>query len=230
MINNINVLTFGVGSFLESQKLLSNHLTTIGITKQINLNNDNLPLDFITSYSDILSNKRGYGYCIWKPYLILQELEKISDDEILIYIDSTDLPDISFFNSIIDIFKTQDYVFLNRGYNHGQWTKRDCFVLMNCDVVEYHNHVQLEAGVIGMKPTLFNKELLKEWFHYSTNKNILTEEPNICGQPNLDNFKEHRYDQSVLTNLFIKYKLNSYFFDTDKIKYNYNQPKNYANI
>jgi hypothetical protein len=34
----------------------------------------------------------------------------------------------------------------------------------------------------------------------------------------------------VLTNLFIKYKLNSCFFDTDKIKYNYNQPKNYANI
>ena len=98
---------------------------------------------------------------------------------------------------------------------------------MNSDNSEYHNHVQLEAGVVGFNPTEFNKQLINDWFEYSTNKNILTEEPNICGLPNLENYREHRYDQSILTNLFIKNKLTSYRFGNDKIKYNYNQPKNY---
>ena len=116
---------------------------------------------------------------------------------------------------------------LNRGYNHGEWTKRDTFKLMDCDTNEYHNHVQLEAGVIALKYTDFNKKLVDEWFFYSKNENILTELPNISKLPNLSNFKEHRYDQSILTNLSIKYKLISYKLDNTFIKYNFNQPKIY---
>jgi hypothetical protein len=31
---------------------------------------------------------RGYGYWIWKSYLILKELEKMKDDDVLMYIDA----------------------------------------------------------------------------------------------------------------------------------------------
>ena len=98
---------------------------------------------------------------------------------------------------------------------------------MDCDNEKYFNHVQLEAGVIGLKKNDLNLGLVKEWFNYAKNKNILTECPNISNLPNVNNFSEHRYDQSILTNLFIKNNLISHYFGPQIIKYNYNQPKIY---
>jgi hypothetical protein len=227
MFDKIKLITFAKGNFIESQNKLKAHLDSIGIPNQQHFTDNDLPIEFLKDYSEILSFKKGYGYCIWKSFIILQELNKIKEDEILLYIDSTDLPERSFFEEVVRNFNHKDYLLLNRGYNHGQWTKRDTFVLMNCDEPQYYDHVQLEAGVIGLKSTKFNKELVKKWFEYSTNKNILTELPNICGLPNVNDFIEHRYDQSILTNLAIKNNLVSYNFTEEKIKYNYFQPQVY---
>ena len=194
---------------------------------QKHITDKDLPESFLSEHSDILSLKKGYGYCIWKPFIILEELKLIKEDEILLYIDSTDLPEKIFFDEVLKNFNEREYFFLNRGYNHGQWTKRDTFVLMDCDNEKYFNHVQLEAGVIGLKKNDFNLGLIKEWFNYAKNKNILTECPNISNLPNVNNFSEHRYDQSILTNLFIKNNLISHYFGPQIIKYNYNQPKIY---
>lgn len=224
MYDKIKVLTFAKGNFIESQIKLKKHLDFIGIVNQKHITNNHLSKDFLIQNNEILQIKKGYGCCVWKPYIILQELNLLTNEEILLYIDSTDLPEKSFFDDVIKNFNEKDYLFVNRGYNHGQWTKRDTFVLMNCDTEEYHNHVQLEAGVIGLKNTEFNKKLMQEWFDYSKNKNILTDLPNICNLPNVNSFVEHRHDQSILTNLFIKNKLVSHYFGAEKIKYNYNQP------
>ena len=224
MFDNIKILTFGKGNFIAPQQKLKTHLENIGVLNQKHLTDNDLSNEFLTTYEDILQLKKGYGYCLWKPYIILKELESLKQDEILLYIDSTDLPEQGFFNDVITNFKSRDYFLVNRGYNHGQWTKRDTFVLMECDDINYYDRAQLEAGVIGLKPTDFNKKLIKEWFEFSTNRNILTETPNICGLPNINNFIEHRYDQSILTNLSIKYNLYSHRLNDDKIKYNFNQP------
>ena len=227
MYDKIKILTFAKGNFIESQQKLKNHLVSIGLTNQKHITDKDLPESFLSEYSEILSFKKGYGYCIWKPFIILEELKSIGDDEILVYIDSTDLPEKIFFDEVLKNFEQREYFFLNRGYNHGQWTKRDTFVLMDCDNQKYYNHVQLEAGVIGLKKNNFNVELVQEWLEYAKNKNILTEHPNISNLPNVNNFVEHRYDQSILTNLFIKKNLVSHRFGTEVIKYNYNQPKIY---
>jgi hypothetical protein len=155
-------------------------------------------------------------------------LEKLNEDEILIYIDSTDLPEKIFFDIVLDHFNKKDLLLINRGYNHGEWTKRDCFILMDCDNNKYYESVQLEAGIIGLKKTEFNTNLIKEWFEFMKNEKILTDIPNTCGQPNLPNFVDHRHDQSILTNLSIKYNLNSFNYPNYVIKYNFNQPRVYG--
>lgn len=224
MYNNIKILTFAKGNFISSQNLLKSHLNNLEIYNQKHITNEDLDNEFLIKYNNILSQKRGYGYCLWKPYIILKELKEIKDNEILIYLDSTDHPEKLFFDIVLNHFKTNDYLFLNRGFNHGQWTKRDTFILMNCDTQEYHNHVQLEAGVVCLKNTNYNQLLINEWFEYCTNENILTEIPNINNLPNINNFQEHRYDQSILTNLIINRNIESYYLDTNVIKYNYYQP------
>lgn len=224
MYDKIKILTFAKGNFIDSQTRLKNYLDTLGISNQTHLTDKDLDNEFLSKYSHILSQKRGYGYCLWKPYIILKELNNIKEDEILLYIDSTDYPEQVFFNAALEHLQSNDYLFVNRGFNHGQWTKRDTFVLMDCDTPEYHNHVQLESGIICLKNTDFTKSLINEWFEYCTNENILTEIPNISNLPNVNDFREHRYDQSILTNLIIKKKIESYTIPENVMRYNYNQP------
>jgi len=226
--DNIKVLTFAKGSFVKSNEMLVKHLNSFGVKNIISKTDSDLSDDFKTKHKNLFSQKRGYGYWIWKPYIILEEISKLSDDEILIYLDSTDLPDQLFFDIVLEHFRNQDVLLLNRGYKNGEWTKRDCFIMMGCDDTKYHEHIQLEAGVIGLKKTEKNISLIEEWYQYMNNENILTDLPNISGQPNLKNFKDHRHDQSILTNLSIKYGLKSVSFPNFVIKYNYHQPSIYG--
>lgn len=227
-MENIKVLTFGAGNFIEPQKKLSKHLNEIGITNIIEADYSFLDLDFRKNFGHILEQKKGYGYCIWKPYLILNELHKLNDNEILVYIDSTDLPAKRFFKLIeFELSENTDLFLLERGYKHGDWTKRDCFALMNCDTEEYYNAIQLEAGVICLRKTENTLLLIEEWFNWCKDANILTELPNICGLDDLSGFQEHRYDQSILTNLAIRYGYNSHNAPESFIRYNYNQPAIY---
>lgn len=227
MYDKIKILTFAKGNFIESQQKLKNHLVSIGLLNQKHITDKDLPESFLSEHSDILSLKKGYGYWIWKPFIILNELQKLNDDEILIYIDSTDIPEKIFFDIVLDHFNNNDLLLINRGYKHGEWTKRDCFVLMDCDNDSYYNSVQLEAGIMALKKNGFNINLIKEWFEFMKDEKILTDIPNTCGLPNLPNFKDHRHDQSILTNLSIKHNLKSLNFLNYVIKYNFNQPKIY---
>jgi len=226
--DNIVVCTFGKGTFIESQKKLKENLISLGIKNQVNFTDNDLPDEFKTEHKELFKRIKGYGYYIWKPFLISKILKTLDNDKILIYIDSTDKPSINFFNFVINHFDSDDNLFINRGYNHGQWTKRDCFYYMNCDNNEYYNKVQLEAGIIGMKNTNQNLEILSEWYEWMKNPNILTDDANICGLPNLPNFMEHRHDQSILTNMIIEKNIKNYFLSKDYLLYNYYQPRHYT--
>jgi hypothetical protein len=226
-LSKIKVLIFGSGPFKESSIKLTKHIQNLGISNIVTLSEDDLPDDFKNEYSHILLNKKGYGYCIWKPYIISNELVDLKPGEILVYIDSTDFPTLEFFHLVLEHFEKSDIMLVNRGYPHDNWTKRDTFVLMNCDSPEYHNKIQLEAGVLALSKTYFNIKLIKEWLKYCTNENILTEIDQICGLPNIEPFFEHRYDQSILTNLQIKYNIPHFALPESVMKYNYNQPYQY---
>jgi len=230
MINydKIKVLTFSKGNFKQSQEKLKSHLISIGINNLINYSDSDLPKNFIDEFHDLFEQKRGYGYWIWKPFIILKELNKLADDEILIYIDSTDQPSNLFFEILNNHLSKEEIYLVNRGYKNGEWTKRDCFIMMDCDNKKYHNSIQLEAGVLGLKKTDNNIKLITEWFEFCKNRNILTDLPNVCGLENLEGFKDHRHDQSILTNLSIKYGLKSYKLNQNIIWYNYNQPQIYG--
>jgi len=226
-IKNLKVLIFSKGNFKESATRLTSHLKQIGIQNVINKTDEDLDENFKLKHEKILSNVKGYGYCIWKPYLILQELNKLEKNENLLYIDSTDRPTLKFIISALNKLKKEDLFLINRGYFHDNWTRRDTFVLMGCDSQEFHNKIQLEAGIIGFNKTNFTIRFVEEWYLYCSNEQILGELPLSCGLENFEPFLEHRYDQSVLTNLQIKHRLNHYFVDEKEVRFNYFQPKKY---
>jgi hypothetical protein len=78
---------------------------------------------------------------------------------------------------------------------------------MDCDSEMYWNAPQLEAGVSYWAVNVKSKEILQEWIEYCKDARILTDEKNVSGLENHPSFKDHRHDQSILTNIVTRRRL-----------------------
>ena len=166
--------------------------------------------EFYEKNKKILDNSKGAGFWLWKPFVILDKLNSIEDGDIIFYLDCADVFYDGFSEFLKNYFLTNDVdCLLTYGSKNKQkwYTKKDTFYLMDCDTEKYHEHLQLEAGIIVFKNTQKIREIVKEWLYYCTINNIITDTPNIHGE-NYDGFIKHQSDQSILSNLAIKYNLN----------------------
>ncbi|MDR1881217.1 MAG: hypothetical protein LBR26_00345 [Prevotella sp.] len=156
----------------------------------------------------IFKDKKGLGYWLWKPYIIYQELLNLDDGDVLIYSDS----EIKVMDSLEPLVKLTEkqpvVVFGNGNLLNSAWAKRDCFILMDCDAPDYWYSAHCDAAFIVFKKCRLTMEFVEKWLTYCKNENILTDLPNICGKENLSDFMDHRWDQSVLSLLAQRYKLN----------------------
>jgi len=166
----------------------------------------NIPEDFVKENQFIFDvAETGWGYCIWKPFILLECMNRIPDGDIIVYMDVAD----EVYNN--DYFRWMELHTLEHGrflvwnyYTHANWTKRDCFHYMDCDTEEYWNHRQLEAGTLAFVKNEENILFLRTWLNWCKVKEVMTKIPNISGKENLPGFVDHRTDQSILTNLAIR--------------------------
>lgn len=159
-----------------------------------------------------LKNKPHLGYFSWKPRLIKKTLEKINVDDILIYSDVMDIIHPAILPKLKN-YKFTDLILLNGTYTNSYYTKQDCFDIMGCSSKKYYNSIQLEAGFSLWKKTQFSMSLLEEWERYCFNLYANGEDENLSGKVNAKEYVAHRWDQSILTNLKIKYQIP--IFDAD---------------
>jgi len=163
---------------------------------------------FYSENKAILDEKKGGGYWLWKPYVILQTLKDLEENDIVFYLDSEDIfkKDIRLF--LLRKLKDIDILLTDGGNSNKKWAKRDCFIKMGCDKKAYWDTIQLEAGILAIKKTAFSIRILKEWLYWCSDYGILGDGESVMGKE-LSEFKEHRHDQSILTNLKVKYDLYS---------------------
>jgi hypothetical protein len=157
-----------------------------------------------------MSQARGAGYWMWKPFVIKKALEMMGDNDILMYSDSG----ISFIKNIDELIDIMDMTEeklllfeLEDIHPNKRWTKRDCFILMGLDKEEYLNQNQLLASYILMRKNDFVLNFVDEWLTYAKDYRIITDSPNECGLPNYPEFMDHRHDQSILSLLGRKYNI-----------------------
>ena len=211
----IKLITFATPNYEQYRQKLHNKIMQVYPVIHLQKTEKDIDDNFIKENQNIFKHQRGYGYCLWKPYFILQELQNLQSNELLLYMDAQDSVSSTFFDVFINHMNFNDLFVFDIGHPHNIWTKRDCFVLMDCDTEQYHNVTQLEAGLIGLKQSNTSKFMMQEWLKYCKNENIITDIPNICEQPNFNGFRDHRYDQSILTNLFIKHNIKPYKLHND---------------
>jgi hypothetical protein len=195
----------------NSQKENTNSALSIGGFNEVfSFNFKDLGEEFVSENKTIMSQSRGAGYWMWKPFVIKKALEMINDNDILMYSDSG----ISFIRNTDELVNIMDNTSeklllfeLDDIHPNKRWTKRDCFVFMDLDHEPYLSQIQLLASYILMRKNDFVINFINEWLHYAKDYRVITDSANECGLPNYPEFVDHRHDQSILSLLGRKYNI-----------------------
>lgn len=154
----------------------------------------------------IMSAKRGAGYWLWKPFIVLDAMKDLPDGTPVLYSDvaltfiAPPAPILELANANpISVFKTP-------GLLQSTWTKRDCFIALGADSAEYWELNQLWAGFQLYRAGSEARSFLRALAEAMSDEAALTDAPNRFGLPNLPDFQDHRHDQSILTILAHKHR------------------------
>lgn len=162
--------------------------------------------NFIEKNKNILSNKRGAGLWLWKPYIISKVLSSLNDDDYLFYADSG----CFFIRNIKNIIKNMDDDIwcCEIPLVEKEFTKRECFTKLNCIGEKYTNTPQRIATFLCVKKTSNSIHFINEWLHYCQIPELISPCENI---PPLIS---HREDQSIFSLLTKKYNINAHIQPT----------------
>lgn len=162
---------------------------------------------------------RGYGYWIWKPYLILQELNKMEENDILFHSNiHADFLKMSNLKGVVrhicyDLRITEKPIFLGtHGEIEKQWsTTKLIKYLENKLNYKYTeddlNGGQFGGGTIWLRKNNFTVNFIKTWFNLMSNGIEYISDAHNHDNDNDEIFCENRHDQSCLSLLYKYYKL-----------------------
>lgn len=164
-------------------------------------NPTNLDAAFVEKNKTILSQARGAGYWLWKPYIILKTLNQIPEGDIVLYIDSG-VKVIRKLDNYINFLGDRDILAVAIHPNR-HYIKRDLLRMMKMDTPDVRDAKQLQASIIALKNNDFTKEFVKEWLELCEIEHLLTDIPSVDEHPD---FLDHRHDQAIFSLLSLQYK------------------------
>lgn len=201
-------ISYAHGRYLISQDNCTKTALENGFDLSIPYRINDIDSDFLQANSYTFSQQRGAGFWIWKPYLILKTMEKMGEDDWLMYTDSG----MHFVRNPWEWILPMEKEIGDKGIvtfgccgKNKQFCKRDTFTLMELDNSDYTDADMRMASVFVCKKTPFSVAFVNEWLKYCCDPRVLTDLPNTQKLPNYPEFKDHRHDQSIMSLLCIKH-------------------------
>lgn len=189
---------------LEQSKKMDIFSETILYTPEY-LKNDE---DFWNKHGAFITNNpRGYGYWLWKIYIIKKTMEKMNDTDILLYLDcgcELGLNRKDNLVNCINVVKT-DKIITTVTHVERQWTKMDLIKKLDMNKDEYLNTPHCQAGAILFLVCDETRRLVNEWYELGCDYHNIDDSPSVT--LNLNSFVEHRHDQSIFSLLTKKYNI-----------------------
>jgi hypothetical protein len=206
----VNFMTFADRKYKGTLERIGKEAEEMGIFKNIFLLTDSdlvgMPeedLEFIRS------NKRGYGYWIWKPYLIRRVLSRVSENSILIYADagckleSGAIGRLREYIRMVREHKSKMLTF-QMGLKECIWTKMDTLNELGFISDGELNSGQVISGIILMENNEKVRGLIDEWYRVSRMYNYHLLDDSESRLMNAMGFMENRHDQSIFSILVKK--------------------------
>lgn len=190
-------------------------LSRAGATVVWQNNPDTISNEFRHANRGIMTQRRGAGYWLWKPYLIDQAVDHPStnDGDYIVYSDAGVLW-IDKIEHLINAMDQDIFLFSN-GHKHVHWCKADVMHGINGGIVA-NDIEQVQASVIIVKVTPFSRRFIREWLLWCQMPGFIDDSPSM--HTNHPEFAEHRHDQAILSCLAIKYGIRLHWW-ADKLWY-----------
>jgi len=163
--------------------------------------------EFFKKNSYMFSLEKYAGYFLWKPYCIKTTLDLFFSGQVLYCDCNLRFKNFKRFEELYNEYMLQEGMFVIKHlpWVNAHWTKRDTFILMNADEARYWEAHQVWSVILGFDNNPRSREILDDYLYYCRSPQIVTEYPNMCGEPNIPGFREHRWEQSVISILVERY-------------------------
>lgn len=199
--------SFGDSRYQASRERLQEQAEDFDLFDAVYLYNENdLSASFREDFNEQLrAGVRGFGYWVWKPWIILDTLSKMDEGDVLLYVDmgchlnsrgkerllaywrEVKRNDSGFMVSLLESFQKECY-----------WTKGDLLDYFQVRGTEASFSPQYQSGILFIRKEEATVDLIRRWqqFYYE-DFHLLDDTPSRS--PNEEGFVGHRHDQSVLS-------------------------------
>ena len=219
MTTQTRFITFATGIFELSADRLGRQVVEfdcINEFRKYTMNNLKADPHFWHQHGDFIQkNTKGVGYWLWKPYLVLQNLEEMEDGDTLIYADAGCYLQISGAQRLEELIQASrnhpsGIVAFNSEQPNQAFNKADVFALHP----EAVSKTQIVATALIVTKNEQSQKFFQEFYERAQQDNYhyLTDAPSRT--PNHPTFQTHRHDQSIFTMLAYKYDI--YITATDE--------------
>ncbi len=168
----------------------------------------------------------GFGYWIWKPFVLNKIAASLKEGDILIYVDagsSTNRHTLSWLKALaLELhFSSNDLIACPCHQPNRRWCKRRLIDEWPTVISErLLDSTQIEATRIALKISKNTKLLLSEWLRLGSRVDLIDETNH--GETEDASFVSHRYDQSIYS--FLAYQNGFRFgiefaFDTTRLRH-----------
>ena len=164
---------------------------------------------WLWAYPDTTDPKRaprGFGWFCWKPFIILDCLNRMQDGDIVLFTDADTFP-IHDFSMLYDECARIGGTMLFNAYgcDNVNWCKEDCKMIMgNWPVFHGHKTAGVARFMLFQKGPWHVRQFLLEWLTYCLNPIAQTFDRSRYLQDDPD-LHEHRTEQAIMTLLSYKY-------------------------
>jgi hypothetical protein len=206
----IHLVTYADEKMTRAQELCVQSSLKYEVDNALAYSRKFMGMDFYHFNGNILSQERGAGYWLWKPYFIEYVMRDLNDGDILIYADAG----VEFIGPVREIISRmdEDIFFFSNGWPHVEWCKAD--VMHAIDLFNWRDaqgnwwddvkdEKQIQASVIFFKVNQKTRDFVKEWLLWCQMPGFIDDSPSKIS--NYPTFAEHRHDQAILTCLAIKH-------------------------
>ena len=207
----IYFLTFGAGKqcYIDAASQLCEQANLTGLFGAIfNICEQDLRNDeafWLTHGNFIENNPRGFGYWIWKPFIIKKVLSMINEGDTLIYADAGCEFDMRFTHLIprLDTLLVRKKILGTlTASNDITHTKASVSKLLGLSGIPTLRLGHIQAGLIFMRKCEEITNFIQKWYDKcSLAPCMIDDSPSTIG--NYEGFREHRHDQSIF-NILLK--------------------------
>lgn len=200
--NPVVLLSYADGDnvYFKNQNALNLSTLNRGIDHLHTYRRCHMDKDFYVQHQPILTQKRGAGYWLWKPYFILKTMDMYPDNAIIMYADSG----VIFSKDIELLLKdlsSHDRILVSQGKSAPlkRHLKREAqeklAITENSPVLKGEN---IWGFFLVLKNTKENRDFIEKWLTLCCDGDLLTDHPfDQARQANA--FEYHQHDQSLLS-------------------------------